>query len=370
MLLFLAIAAGSPTVTTTASEEALSSSTPHRVLKLTLNEFSILNVSEMDGLLKYGGSGEFKLSMARERTNEVVWTVTVENSRLMELLGIFVGEKTMKLIQSLDLNNLDPNQKIALEAIKSLSKKLEEAQKNPVWDSVKLSGTISQQGTNWALQAKEGSFKVVGTKTAALNGWSGRPIVADGFVKVPGEFELASFMDKRTNTLEMFVMSFCPFGTKAEANLYAYLSRTNAIAKPSLEIHYLFYTQKKEGKEVFVSLHGEDEVVEDLVQIVIRDQFGLLLEPYLRLRASSGMVNWRKLAEQIGIGKDIIAQIETTITAQREMLIQREHDYVTGRYGITDGSPTYVWESERVADLRSVEAFKGLENFTKEGCTQ
>src|ERR1017187_2749068 len=135
----------------------------HYVLNLTLNEFSILNVSEMDGLLKYGGSGDFNLSMAKEGSN-VVWNVTVDNPRLMELLGIFVGEKTMKLVQSLDPNNLDPNQKLALEAIKSLSRKLEEAQKNPVWDSVKLSGTVSSEGTNWVLQGKEDKFNLVGDK--------------------------------------------------------------------------------------------------------------------------------------------------------------------------------------------------------------
>ena len=69
------------------------------------HEFSILNVSEMDGLSKYGGSGDFQLKMAKEGSY-VVWNVTVDNPRMMELLGIFVGEKTMKLVQSLDPNNL------------------------------------------------------------------------------------------------------------------------------------------------------------------------------------------------------------------------------------------------------------------------
>src|ERR1022692_1890740 len=93
---------------------------PKFILKPNLNEIFILNVSEMDGLLKYGGSGDFQLKMAKEGSN-VVWNVTVDNPRLMELLGIFVGEKTMKLVQSLDPNNLDPNQKIVLEAIKPLN---------------------------------------------------------------------------------------------------------------------------------------------------------------------------------------------------------------------------------------------------------
>ena len=63
------------------------------VLRLNLNEFSILNVAEMDGLLKYGGSGEFMLNMACEGANEVVWAVAVGNPRRMRLFGIFLGEE-------------------------------------------------------------------------------------------------------------------------------------------------------------------------------------------------------------------------------------------------------------------------------------
>ena len=129
---------------------------PKFVLSLNLNEFSILNVSEMDGLLKYGGSADFRLSMARVGTNEVVWTVTIENPRLMELVGIFVGEKTVKLVQSLDPNSIEPNQKLALQAVKSLTQKLEQAQKNPVWDSVTLSGYVMQEKGAWRIVSKDG----------------------------------------------------------------------------------------------------------------------------------------------------------------------------------------------------------------------
>jgi len=38
--------------------------------------------------------------------------------------------------------------------------------------------------------------------------------------------------------------------------------------------------------------------------------------------------------------------------------------------GISDGSPTYVWESERVADIRKVEAFKGMAGGASEACAQ
>ena len=345
------------------------------MLNLNLNEFSILNVSEMDGLLKYGGSGDFQLKMAKVGSN-VVWNVSVDNPRLMELLGIFVGEKTMKLVQSLDPNNLDPNQKLALETIKSLSRKLEEAQKNPVWDSVKLSGTVSPDGTNWVLQGKEDKFNLASDKLPELKSRSGRPVVADGFVKTPGQFEVTRFIDQKPNTLELFVMSYCPFGQRAETMLYDFLARTNvaasrqSAANPELEIHYIFYKQNKDDKDVFISMHGDGEVTEDLVQMTIRDHFPpAVFESYLRLRNKSGNTDWQKLAEQAGLTKDNIAFIETIIATNRDALIRQEYDYVAGQCEILDASPSYLWESEKVADLKKVPAFKGIES-TQEACSQ
>src|ERR1017187_3599024 len=165
--------------------ESSPSSKVHYLLKLTLNEFSILNASEVEGLLKYGGSGDFQLQMAKEG-NDVTWTVTIDNPRLMELLGIFVGEKTVKLVQGLNPNSIDPSEKVALEAIKSLTQKMEYAQKNPIWDSIKLSVRLVQQGTNWMIQTADGVLSVVGTNRTAVSGWAGRRVVADGAIKVPG----------------------------------------------------------------------------------------------------------------------------------------------------------------------------------------
>ena len=65
-----------------------------------------------------------------------------------------------------------------------------------------------------------------------------------------------------------------------------------------------------------------------------------------------------------------VQDIEQTMMKQRETLILTEYEYATGRYGISDGSPTYVWESERVADLRKIEAFKGMAGGASEACVQ
>jgi hypothetical protein len=340
----------------------------HYVLNLTLNEFSILNVSEMDGLLKYGGSGDFNLSMAKEGSN-VVWNVTVDNPRLMELLGIFVGEKTMKLVQSLDLNNLDPNQKIALEAIKSLSRKLEYAQNNPIWDSIKLPGMVVQQGTNWLFQTKDDTFKLVGVKLADIGTRNGKPIIADGFVKIPGEFELTSFIAKETNTLELFVMSHCPYAQQAESKLIAFLSQTNLVSKPQLEVHYLFYKTQKDGKDVFGSPHGEDEVTEDLVQMAVRDIHPNQFLAYLRERVIHPDSPWKSLAEKAGLNAADITLMDKMITDQRDSMMRGEYETMMNRYGIVNASPSYFWEGEQVRDLKKVEMFKGMDQLKLDTCS-
>ena len=361
--------AGAVSTLAAAELDALKAQNPHYVLNLNLNEFSILNVSEMDGLLKYGGSGDFQLRMAKEG-NEVVWTVTISSSRLMELLAIFVGERTIKLVQAIDASSIDANQKLALQAIKSLTQKLESAQKNPVWDSVKLSGTVRQQGEDWVIQSKQASFKITGTKLEDLKRRLGKPVVADGSIKVPGQFEVTGFLDKRENTLELFVMSFCPYAQRAEMAIYNYLAQTNGNAKPALDLHFVIYKQKKEGREVFAALHGEEELTENLVQMIVRDLFPGALEPYLRLRAGSGKVPWQSLAEKAGLTQENVAQVQTAIVNQRDSLLRQEYDYAFGRYGISDGSPTFVWESERVPDLQKIDAFKGFDGTNHEACLQ
>lgn len=342
---------------------------PRYVLKLNLNEYSIFNASYVDGLLKYGGSGDFKLQMAKEG-NEVAWTVTIDNPRIMELLGIFVGEKTVKLVQGLDAASIDPSERLALQTIKSLSQKMDYARTNPVWDKVKLSGVVIEEGTNWLIQTQDEKLKLVGDKVPELKSKREVPLVAEGYVKAPGLFEPTRCFEKRLHTLELFVMSLCPFAQRAETSLYAFLSQARTSAAPSLEIHYLFYKTTKEDKDAFGSLHGEEEVVEDLVQMALRDRYPQFFQGYVLFRAKDAKTNWQELARQLGLKADDIAALENAITTQRDQMIRKEYDYTTGRYGIADISPSYVWESEAVADLRKIEAFKGMSGAPQEACAK
>jgi hypothetical protein len=307
--------------------------------------------------------------MVKEESN-VVWNVSVGNPRLMELLSIFIGEKTLKLVQSLDPNNLEANQKIALESIKSLSKKLEKAQGDPLWNLEKFIGFLGQHGTNAMLYTRQGALLLTGSNAPQARGMAGRFVIAEGYVKAPWSFELTRLLEKRTNTLELFVMSHCPFGQRAETSLLNFLDRTNIATKPKLEVRYLFYKQRKDGKEVWTSLHGEDEIVENLVQMAIRDRFAPLFGFYLCARNTNLGSPWKQLAEQLGIAKPQIEEIENTIKTQREALIQNEYSYATGQYGIMDGSPTFIWESEKVRELQGVEAFQGYDGSSQEACAK
>jgi len=355
--------------TALCAESELAPGKPHYKLKLNLNEYSIFNAAYVDGLLKYGGSGDFKLEMAKEG-NEVAWTVTIENPRIMELLGIFVGEKTIKLVQGLDPARLEPTEKIALETIKSLTKKLEEAQKNPVWDTVKVSGLVLEDGTNLLFQAQGEKLRLVGDRARELSAQRGIPLVAEGFIKLPGQFEPLRWLEKRLNTLELFVMSLCPFGQRAEISLYTFLAQPRNSVAPSFEIRYLFYKTQQDGKDTFISLHGEEEVREDLVQMAVRDYYPQFFQPYVMMRADNTRASWKKLAEQAGLQAADVAAVDNIISTQRGTMIQKEYDYATGHYGITDGSPSYVWESQPVADLRKLEAFKGMKESSEEACAK
>ena len=125
-----------------------------------------------------------------------------------------------------------------------------------------------------------------------------------------------------------------------------------------------------EGKETFWSLHGEPEIQENLAQMILRDEHPQVFREYLRLRAALPAAPFVKLAAQAGLKELDVQSVEQTIARDRDALIRKEYDYATGRYGIMDGSPTFVWESERVTDLRKVEAFKGMPGGSGEACAQ
>jgi hypothetical protein len=54
--------------------------------------------------------------------------------------------------------------------------------------------------------------------------------------------------------------------------------------------------------------------------------------------------------------------------SNRDSMIRQEYDYVARQCEILDGSPSYLWESEKVMDLRRVPGFKGIDS-TQDACS-
>ena len=102
--------------------------------------------------------------------------------------------------------------------------------------------------------------------------------------------------------------------------------------------------------------------------MMIRDHLTPFFESYVRLRNKNGSADWQKLAEEAGLNKDNIAFIETTITTNRDALIRQEYNYVAGQCEVTDASPSYLWESQKVPDIRKVAIFQGIDP-SQENCS-
>jgi hypothetical protein len=328
-------------------------------MKLNLNEFSILNSAIVDGLKKYGGNINMSLNMAKEN-EEIFWTLTTDNQRVFQAVSYYLAEKSSDLIRNINVDHLDANGKIALKAMKSLSLKAEDARENPVWDPVKVSGVVSEEKENWYITGKTGKYQITGKMLSEIQKVRGKAVVAAGVVKTEGQFELAGFIEKRANTLELFVMSHCPFGQKAVSSMLNHLLNHSNESKPRLEIRYIFYKKNENGKEMFTALHGEKEIQENLVQMIIRDRYPRAFNDYLLMRASDMQSPWEKLASGSGLGEKKIRLIARTIETDREKLIREEYEYAVNTYQISDGSPTYVWESEIVTDISTIEPFKEI----------
>ncbi|MDM8550391.1 hypothetical protein QUF72_09945 [Desulfobacterales bacterium HSG2] len=348
-----------------AEENAFNPQPPRYLLNLNADEYSLFNDAVAAGLKKHGGAIEFDLKVAKI-ADENRWMVTIHNGKLLRVLKFWLGEKAIGLLSSVpDIGNLNKKYQTSLKAVTSVAAKTDKAQEQPIWDEVTLSGLVTEESGNWLIKGKQGNYQITGEHLENLKHLKEKSIVAQGMVKVKDRFEVTRFTLKKENTLEIFVMSQCPFGQMAESSVINYWNRLPDDQKPKLEIRYIFYR----AKDGFTSLHGESEVTENLVQMAIRDNHPEFFHQYLLERIEDKSGDWRQPAEAAGLDNEAIQTVESKFAKERETLIQAEYNYVMGTHQIFDGSPTYIWESERIDDIRQIEVFKDLTFSTQEKCS-
>ncbi|MCD6417185.1 hypothetical protein J7M00_00170 [bacterium] len=101
--------------------------------------------------------------------------------------------------------------------------------------------------------------------------------------------------------LELFVMSKCPYGARAETQLFNLISQHPEIAENiDIEIHYIL--NYDEEADNFASLHGKNEVDEDIRQMIIKKYYPDKFWCYLMSKNSHyGDTLWMRDAELCGL---------------------------------------------------------------------
>lgn len=173
--------------------------------------------------------------------------------------------------------------------------------------------------------------------------------------------------------VELFIMSFCPYGLQA---VQAYDEAINLLDNNiDFSMNYVVYSNyaSNYGKpwedyclteeENYCSMHGINELTEDVRELCIQRDQTEKFWPYMRLlytdyqagKVSSSNINdmWKTYAEQVGINTDAV---EKCVVDDASILLaeQKELNELNG----VSGSPTALINGTKYQGSRNSEAFK------------
>ncbi len=165
----------------------------------------------------------------------------------------------------------------------------------------------------------------------------------------------------KKNTLEVFVMSQCPYGAMAENTILEAMKNKTIGKDIKIKLRYIASLQQMgEGvtfKETFRSLHGSAEWEEDVRQLLIAKYYPSLLWKYLEIRNKDYQSSlWPEALQKAGIPMD---KINKEFNTTGKALLKADIEY--GEKFGANASPTYLWEGRILGDARSLSNIKGLE---------
>ncbi|MDD1670989.1 MAG: DsbA family protein [Methanomicrobiales archaeon] len=162
-------------------------------------------------------------------------------------------------------------------------------------------------------------------------------------------------------SVELFVMSFCPFGTQAEGVMNPVIGLLGT--KANITVRYIASVQGTTADSV-QSLHGPTEAVEDLRQLCINKYYPQQLWPYLmdyntncvpvRQNATSLSACVANTTRKLGINNQ---KIETCASGSEGLALLEADEAITGSYKVT-GSPTLIINGQRYSGARTPDAYK------------
>lgn len=138
-------------------------------------------------------------------------------------------------------------------------------------------------------------------------------------------------------TLELFVMSYCPFGVQAEEKIFPIVKEFG----DKIDFKLRFIAQDKETvslQEVtpFTSLHGYPEVAENIRQLLIAQEYPDKYLDYILCRGKKLDKSWEDCAEKYGID---VAKIQALFDSPEAEQLFRENIRRAAELGVR-ASPT------------------------------
>jgi len=136
---------------------------------------------------------------------------------------------------------------------------------------------------------------------------------------------------RKIGVLDMFVMSFCPYARKAENELIPYMRKQRDI---KLKLRFIV----KVHKYGINSLHGEEEIEEDIRQILIQKYFSRKIFDYVLMRNKGKNID--DILKELQIKKE---ELEGLFKEGIELL-KKDSEFIRELRVVS--SPSFLWENQ------------------------
>lgn len=160
-------------------------------------------------------------------------------------------------------------------------------------------------------------------------------------------------------SVELFVMSFCPYGVQAENLMQPVVGLFGT--KANITVRYIANVQGTTVASV-KSLHGTSEAKEDLRQLCIAKYYPQKLWPYLTDFNAQCYPVWQNATQLESCQKNVtatlgITDIETCASGSEGLALLKAEGAITSSYKVT-GSPTLIINGQRYSGSRTAEAYR------------
>jgi|GEM_PF-5530899 len=326
-------------------------------IDLSNEELSIFNAAIQAGILQAGGEAHLELTLRRTASKELRWSLTIRGEMERHAWEYWINTQASEVLASVDLDKVDADTRRVVIAVKSALSKIKAAKEAPVYDPSTIAGVVESVAATGdvALKTAKGNLTVQGVSSLGIDAraFIGKPVVVTGSMVAASHLAPTRFIAARPNTLELAVMSHCPFGRKAILEVVTALrQRSQSLPPLRLQVRYIFKENRENGVNTYTALHGDIERTENLVQIVLRDEFTAFFDDYVFARASANPdaspgidKPWQDIARGIGMTDQDISHVQARINTSADQIIAAELADTRANYGDLNASPTFIYES-------------------------